>query len=57
MATFIVVVGDLPVTPSSPAMDLMRLHSGEALQVRGERDGRKWATGEGLRGGLGFYIA
>jgi hypothetical protein len=55
MATFTVTVGDLPVTSSSPAMDLTRLHSGEALQVRGERDGSKWVTGEGSRGGFRFY--
>jgi hypothetical protein len=36
-------------------MDLTQLHSGEALQVRGEREGSKWAIGEGSRGGLGFY--
>jgi hypothetical protein len=55
MVTFTIDVGDLPVTSSSPTMDLTWLHSGEALQVRGERDGSKWATGEGSRGGLGFY--
>jgi hypothetical protein len=38
-ATFTVVVGDLPVTSSSPEMDWSRHHGGEAVQVRESGEG------------------